>query len=219
MSKPHLPFELETAATGFLKEVDDALHEERLLALWHRYKKALVAGVAALVVLVAGREAYQGWQARADAAAAREWYAFSQNGDSGAVPQALLESANPGFRSLALVTEAKQDAAKAVAAYEAVAADDDAPGWLQQISQLNAAVSQLEGDPAAARARLEALAADEAALVRAPAMEVLAALAMGEGDVPAARRLTEQLLVLPNLPTGLRVRAEKRLGALTTLAN
>ena len=44
------------AASAFLREVDEAMHQERLLAIWHRSKWFILAAVIGLVLAVAGLE-------------------------------------------------------------------------------------------------------------------------------------------------------------------
>lgn len=221
MSAPH-SFNLEHAATGFLKEVDDALHEERLLALWHRYKWLVIGLVVVVLVGTMLREGWQAWQQRQNEAAANLWYSYSQNAaDEAAKARTLaplMEASSPGFRALAHVTEAEgAAAAEAAPLYRRIAEDGGMPEWLRDIAGFNTALELMVDDRAAAAAILKDLSGRDG-VMRGPALELVAVAAMDEGDTPAARRATEELLALPNLPAGLRARADKRLGALSTLA-
>lgn len=210
----------------FLKEVDDALHEERLLSVWKNYKPLIVGGVAALVLATAGWQVWLGYERKAAEQVAEQWQGLSDL-DAGA-KQAVLEevsdSGSVGFRALARSEMASaalaanpHEVAEAAAAYGAMVADGKSPSWVANMGRLNRALALLGVDNAAAKADLMVLQGQADSALMPPALELLAVLATAEGDTPTARNLTNQLLALPDIPADMRQRASIRLGALSTL--
>lgn len=229
MAKKHI-LPPEISAKGFLKEVDDALQEEKLMNLWRQWRWLIVLAVAGLLLGTAASQGWHAWQRHQAQAVAEQWYALSKmKPEDPAYPAKLraLEKVSPsGYRALALYAQAdrlmKQPTPdmKAVAAlYDQVAADSAAPGWLASLSKLNAALALMGTDDAAAKARLDALVANDKDAAHVTALELAAVLAIKQGDTLAARGLTQKLLDIPYIPADVRQRALRRMGDLSTLAH
>lgn len=223
MSKAKLPDIRAEAPAGFLKEVDDALHAERMEKLWKEWRHAIVVFVVVLVACTAGWQGYKVWNAKQQNRFATAWY-VATTGESPVIPADMADAPQPGYRALAafaLAQEAmKADPAKvdeAVAAYQGVIDDRGTTPWLRDWARLNAALVQMGSKPDAAKSLLDGLVADETGPLRIPALELRATLAQSEGDLVTARQLTTQLLAKPNLPPQLALRAKQRLGELSTL--
>ncbi len=211
------------AASAFMREVDEAMHQERLLAIWHRTKWFIVGAIVLFVLAIAGREAWDAWRAHQGRTLAAEWYAYTQLTDDTARAQALpelLRAGNSGTRALAVFAHAgmqHEPVAKAEA-YLTLADDSREPRWLRDIARLNAAIALLDGPVDEAKAQLELLVQlqreGETSPAYAPALELLALLAQQNGDIGAAKGYTLKLLQEVNLPADMRLRGLQRLGAL-----
>lgn len=211
------------AASAFLREVDEAMHQERLLAIWHRSKWFILAAVIGLVLAVAGREAWQAWSLHKDRTHAAQWFAYTELKTDAerekALPE-LLDDTHGGTRALALYAKANmQHEARARAdVFLELAGDTGEPQWLRDIARLNAALALMDQDAASAKAQLELLAQttyeDVPGPAYAPALELLALLSQQAGDVAAAKGYTLKLLQVPGLPADLRQRAMQRVGVL-----
>lgn len=214
------------AATAFLREVDEALQQERLLALWHRSKWFILAGALGLIVAVAAMQAWGAWQQHRARTLAAQWYAFSQlNSDAARAKQLpeILANSTGGTRALAAYTQAQMATTPAEKAKSyALVYNGNFPQWLKDIARLNAAIALAESDPTAAKSQLEILTQvnpeKTPGPAYAPALELLALMAQKQGDETTARGYTEKLLQVPGLPADMHQRALQRLGALSTLA-
>ncbi len=209
--------------TAFLREVDEAMQQERLLAVWHNTKWFILAAVVMLVLAVAGQQAWNAWEKHQSRTMAAQWYAFSTSKDT-AGKQAelteLLQTTDNGTRALAIyqlaaMQHTPEEKAKA---YNQLVNDTSAPQWLRDISRLNAAIALIGSNPAAAKAQLEILAQTNMENIPSPAytpaLELLALLAQQANDVASAKGYTLKLLQQPGLPSDMRQRALQRLGAL-----
>ncbi len=207
------------------KEVDEDLRRENLGQLWKKYGLYLM-GLAAMVVLaVAG---VQGWRAydldqRGQLSdrygAARE---LAQGGEAAAGLDAMIdmsEVAGGGYAGLAAFEEARLrvesgDTAGAIAVWDRIADGSGLGPGFKEAATLFSVLHQIDsGDSPALRARLQPLATDSQPF-RSTARELLAVIALGEGDIAAARTLYTQISDDRQAPAGLRQRATQMLAAL-----
>lgn len=120
---------------AFLREVDDAVREDRLRGLWARYGRAIIAAVAVALVLFG---AWLFWQHRREQNSAQmsetaDRLLKSMEGTGPLDEKALAQLAGagqPGYRAMAALTRAaasvnKGDVKGAAAQYGAIAADAD----------------------------------------------------------------------------------------------
>jgi hypothetical protein len=212
-------------AAAFFKEVDEALKQEHLLNLWHKYKLWLLAAIALLLLGVAGGEGYKAWKEHQARTMAAEWYAFTQldeTAQKAKLPE-LLTHLKGGYRAMAAFKQADMAATPAEKAksYALVVKDSGLPQWLRDIARLNTAIVLLGTNDAEAKAQLEVLAQANPdktpSPAYSPALELLALQAQRLGDDTTARAYTQKLLEQQGLPDDMRARALQRMGALSTL--
>ena len=211
------------ATTAFLREVDEALQQEKLLAVWHNSKWFILAAVILLILSVAGQQVWVWWQQHQARTMADRWYAFSQlKTDSErlhALP-AVLHNTTGGTRALGIYKQAamQHTPEEKAKAYMMLVNDATMPQWLRDFARLNAAIALLESKPAESRTQLEVLTQTNpkklASPAYAPALELLALMSQQAGDSKAARGYTETLLNQPGLPADMRQRALQRMGSL-----
>ena len=149
----------------FIREVDEAVRQDQWLKLWKRYGNYAVAAALAVVIGTSAGVGWRAWQQSERHEEARRYAAAQQ----------LLAEDKP---------------AEAARAFAALA--DDAGGGYRVLARLRAAEAQAQaGDPAAATAILDQLAAnDEAEPVYRSLGELLAAQHEFD-DVPPSAVLAE----------------------------
>ena len=204
--------------TDIFQEVDEEVRREQLKKLWERYGTYFIAACIVLVICVGAWRGYEWWQAKQ---AAQSGAAFEQAvklAESGKHQEAaaaftkLSADATPGYRVLARLREAAElattDRKTAVAAYDAIAADNRAGQVVRDLAAVRAGYLLVDTAPySEILQRLEpATAADRA--FRHSAREILALSAWKTGDMSAARRWTEMIMGDPQTPPGPRSRAE-----------
>lgn len=207
------------------KEVDEDLRRENLEKLWKKYGLYIMGLAATVVIAVAG---VQGWRTydldqRGKLSdrygAARE---LAQGGEATAGLNAMVElseAAGGGYAGLAAFDEARLrvesgDTAGAIEVWDRIAEGSGLGPGFKAAATLFSVLHQIDsGDSAALRARLEPLAADSQPF-RSTARELLALIALGEGDEAAARTLYTQISDDREAPAGLRQRATQMLATL-----
>ena len=210
-------------AKVFLREVDEAMQQERLLMLWQRWRWWGLAAVLLSMLGVAGWQGWQAWEAHQLRTFAARYATLPDNADA-ATLQALAARAPGGYGALLAMREAKvtTDPQAQAAVYLKLANDGKQAGWVRDTARLAAAMVLLGVDDAGAKTQLELLAqtSDPAATspLAAPALEQLALLSQRSNDPAAALAYTRRLLDLPGTPEDLRMRAQLRLGLLQPMA-
>ena len=207
------------------KEVDEDLRRDNLEKLWKKYGFQIIGLAAAVVLGVAG---VQGWQAydldqRSKLSdrygAARE---LAQGGETTAGLDAMIdlsEASGDSYAGLAAFEEARLrvesgDTGGAIALWDRIAEGSGLGPGFKEAATLFSILHQIDsGDPAALRTRLQPLAADSQPF-RSTARELLALIALGEGDTAAARDLYTKISDDREAPAGLRQRATQMLAAL-----
>jgi hypothetical protein len=207
------------------QEVDEELRRDKAADWWKRNSLYVYAVAAAVVIGVAG---YQGWRTydlklrgeRAEAyAAAMQQLESGEEARARDALAALSDPAASGYPLLAALTRARLaaeagDTGTAVRLWQEIARDSNAGEAVRQVAALYAVMHRMEGgDPAALRGELRPLAAPEAPY-RYTALELLAALALRQGDSAGARTHLEQITDDPAAPAGSRSRAAELLASL-----
>lgn len=214
----------------FIREVDDALQQEKLLYVWHTYRWPLLLGLALLVVATAGWQGWKAYRHHQTLSLAEQYYTWSQleseEARAKALPGLLTES-RAGYRALAVFAQAHEaartDPKAADRAYGQVYNDSTQPQWLREVARLNAALVLLGREDTLAQEHLSILAQapENNPAAGGPAypiaLELLGLMAQHKGDVATARGYNQRLLALPNLPADLRQRAQARMGLLSTV--
>jgi len=207
---------------SFLREVDEAVRQERYKKLWDQYG-VYALGLAALIV--AGVAAYKGWaywqERQAQAAGAKFSEALTMLDGADAtrakdVLALLAEEGPPGYRVLArfqlAAAEAKAgDIDKAVADYDALARDTSVDEILRGHATLQAAALRLDkADYAEMERRLKDLAEGNSAW-RFSARELLGLSAYRLNDMREAEKQFSALVGDQGTPPNLRERADMML--------
>lgn len=209
---------MRDSAEGFIREVDEAVRQERWLTLWKRYGNYAVAAALAIVVGTAagvGWRAYQEQQQRelAERYAAAEQLAEEDRPVEAAAAFDEVAAESDGgygllarFRAAAARGQAGEGDAKA-ATLEALAGDDDTRPLYRELGDLLALQATFDTTaPDALISRLEALAGTGAPW-RHSALELEALARLRAGDVEGARATLELLLSDPTIPPRLSQRA------------
>jgi hypothetical protein len=207
---------------SFLREVDEAVRQERYKKLWDQYG-VYALGLAAFIV--AGVAAYKGWaywqERQAQAAGAKFSEALTMLDGADAtkakdVIALLAEEGPPGYRVLArfqlAAAEAKAgDIDKAVADYDALASDSSVDEILRGHATLQAAALRLDKtDYAEMERRLKDLAEGDSAW-RFSARELLGLSAYRLNDMREAEKQFGALVGDQGTPPNLRERADMML--------
>ena len=204
--------------TDIFHEVDEEVRREQLKKLWERYGHYLVAACIVVIAAIGAWRGYEWWQAKQAAqtgAAFEQAVKLSEAGkhqDAAAAFAKLADDGAAGYRVLARLREAAALAATdrkaAVAAYDAIAADNRVGQVVQDLAAVRAGLLLVDSAPyPQILQRLEPAAAADRAF-RHSARETLALAAWKAGDMAAARRWTETIMSDPQSPPGPRSRAE-----------
>lgn len=207
------------------QEVDEDLRRDKAADWWKRYSLYIYA--TALVVVI-GTAGYQGWRAydlklrgeQSDSyAEALELIESGEEAKALAVLRALSDPSGNGYPLMAALAEARLaaeagDVATAEQIWLRLAKDGSSSEAVTELGALNAAMRKInDGDPATLRGELRPLAAPDAPY-RFTALELLAALALREGDTAAAREHLTQITDDPAAPSSSRSRAAELLASL-----
>lgn len=208
------------ADTGdqLLREIDEDLRREQWLKLWRSYGRYVAAVGVLLVIIVL---AFVGWREYRQSQLGSDGHAYwladrldvlgDRKGAAAAFGE-LAEEGHAGYVLLARLREGQAladtgDTAGAVAAFDAVAADDSFDADYRLLGNLYGAAVLLDGDAAeAVSSRLEPVLRTGSPW-RATAMELQGLLALKTGDSAAAAAIFEELAADPATPTTLKARA------------
>ncbi len=207
------------------KEVDEELRRDNFAKLWKKYGRAILGLALAIVLAVAG---VQGWRAydldRRGTLSDRYGAALdlAQGGDTAAGLNRLIDLSEPdagGYAGLAAFEEARLRVASgdiqgAIRVWDQIAADSGLGQGFRNVAAVLSVMHQIDsGDATVLRGRLEPLAV-EGAPFRATARELLALIALRQGDRAGARELYTRIADDREAPSGLRARAAQMLAAL-----
>lgn len=210
---------------NIFREVDEELRNERLRALWNRYGIFVIGGAIAIVLVVAGNEAYKWWQG-STAARSSELFQTALDdiaaGDLAGAQEALdatIAEASGRYPMLAQFRAASLMAddgrtAEAVAAYDELAGTVDNPR-VRELAQLYASYLLVDdGDVAGVTSRVGGMLFPDHPL-RNIAREVLGLANYQAGDLDAATGLFRAILDDPLTSQQLGTRAAIYLAQLT----
>jgi hypothetical protein len=220
---PQSPVKTDASA-AFLREVDEALKADRLLNLWYRFRWILLGAAASLIVAVAAWQAYGAWRMHQARSEASRWYDLAQLESEADLKKEIplfIEHSHGGYQALARLAQAglASSPEEKISIYMTIADDTQLPDWLRGMGRLNAALLLLNTDQPLAKAQLELLAQTDptkpALPTYAPALDILAMMAMEAKDYPTAKAYTQKLLEQPQLTPAMRQRALQRMGSLS----
>jgi hypothetical protein len=206
---------------SLLREIDEDLRRERYALLWKRYGWVIITLVVALVVGVAGYEAWRGYQQRVHVQSGERFAAAATLAEvdpataAGAFRE-LAEDAPRGYEILARLREAalhveQNDYAAAAAVYDKLAGRTGDPLYsdlaviLTVMAEMQMAVTP--ANAAGLAEQLSPLTAPDRPW-RYSAREMSAHLALRSGETERARELLTELSADVQAPEGIRARAE-----------
>lgn len=203
---------------SFIREVDDAVRQERYKALWDKFGVYVIGLALALIIGVA---AYNIWKYIEESEAETAGDAFTaalalkNANEQEKATEAFDELVKDGPSGYAVLSrfqlassQAKAgDTDKAVESYEALATDRRVDAILKGLATLQAATLRLDqADYAEMQKRLDGLAAGKSSW-RYSAKELLGLSAYQNGDLKAAEAQFSALLVDAGTPRNMRDRA------------
>lgn len=214
------PAEKDLTTQAFLREVDDAMHEEKLKNYWDQFKWPLIGAVLALFALVGGWTWWESHTQNVKEAQATQLHNYLQNPADPAPLAGLAAEGTDGYRLLAQFTQAAEATTPEakLAAYQSVMTDNSLGQEWRDLAKLYAAMVVLAQDTAQAESWLTELDRDDVSF-RATALELLAQLAQQQNQTARARGLYERVLQIPGLPAGLAQRVTEQLGLMGSPAS
>ena len=215
----------DDASTDLLiQEVDEDLRHEQMAKMWKRYGGLMVAAAVALVLSVAGWQAWHGWNVKQEQASSLRFDDAMQLVEKGKRDDAMAEltklsaDGTKGYRLLADLERAalnadKGDLAGASALYHAIAAGNGDEAY-RDLALLKAAYIDLDrADPAGIETAVRPLT-QEASPWRHSAREVTALAELKRGDTAKAAAAFRKLADDVAAPQGVRARAAEMLATL-----
>lgn len=202
------------------QEVQEEYRREQMAKLWAKYRVAIVAGVAALIVGVAGYQGWTYWRARQLDASSRGLEAAAQMLSQGAgmekeAADSLAKIAATGIGGYPLAAQFQEaalraemgDAKAAVEIYDSIAAKGSGGALMRDYANLRAAILLSETAPLdEIKNRLEPLVKGDSSW-RLQAMEILAYAMWRAGKKDEALKLYADIQAAPNVPDGTKRRA------------
>jgi len=224
------PPKWDSGLTDIFSEVGEDIRNARLKSLWDRYGVLVIGAAVALVVGVAVTVYWQNAERKQSQTAATELFAGERMLAEGKTAEAVEHfsklSETSESKGYLLLLQMKQAAAKteagdtagAVAIYDAMAADGRFESVMRDLASLKAAMLLADSiSPDELKLRLAPLAKPENPW-RHSAREMLAFLALRQGDVEAARMGFQELADDLASSQGVRARAAEILQALPASA-
>lgn len=219
-TKPGVEIDQDPELEGLMSEIDEDLRTEELRKLWARHGNAVIGALVVVVLAVLGWQYWQNQAAVERAALARSYERATQLAVDGKTEEAITAFAavagkrGEGFAVLAQLQKAallanQQDTAGALAAYTALAEDSSADPLFRDVATILYVMHALDSEDAAKlEAKLTPLL-NPANPLHASAVELAAVLAQKQGDSARAIGLIEPLINDPDVPGGVRARAEE----------
>jgi hypothetical protein len=214
----------DAAADLLIKEVDEDLRQEKLAKAWKRHGPLFTGAAVALVLAVAGWQAWNAWDGRQrQAASARldDAVGLIEQGrlDEAADALTLLAAeGTSGYRliaslRLADLRQQQGNVDEAVRLYRRLADDESLDHLNRDMVRIRLGYLTLDSaDPAAIDRAIEPLAA-ESSPWRHSAREIQALVALRRGDAVRANELFSGLAEDTAAPRDLRLRAAEMLAA------
>jgi len=212
---------------SFFREVDEAVRQDRLKALWDKYGVYVLFLAGAMIVGVAGYKGWIYWTERQAKEAGTE-YTSALTLETGADPDkareafdALAKDGPHGYQVLSRFQLAAADAKagdtdKAVTAYDALATDGRVDPILQGLATVQAATLRVDkADYAEMERRLKGVDEDSSPW-RFSARELLGLSAYQHKNMRAAEEQFSALLADQGTPPNLRERANMMLALIVS---
>ncbi|RVT43999.1 tetratricopeptide repeat protein [Sphingobium algorifonticola] len=209
---------------AFLREVDDAVRQDRMVGFWTRYGRWVIGAIVAGLIALAGWLYWDHRSTQAAGATAEELGKLLDTVVAGGTPnaaqlQAIADADQPGYRAAAQLTKAavaaqKGDRAGAIALYKAMAADGALDQPYRDLALVRQTALEFDGlKPADIVARLKPLAvAGDPWFGSAGEMTAIAYMKMGKPDL--AGPIFAAVAKDAQVPETIRSRARQMAGLL-----
>ena len=213
---------------SLFREVDEAVRQEQLKALWDKYGLWMVVGAVLIVAVVGGHKFWTYWQGEQSAAAGGRFIGGiteiedGKTGDAINVFKSLSEEGPSGYKDLsqlqlAALYSSEGKTAEAIKIYDQIAESSAAGSVIQHFAQIQAASLALDDSSFEdMRKRLDDLAVTGNPW-RHSARELLGLSAYRNGESDAARRYFDVMMSDQQTPANMRRRAEMMLSLLVQL--
>jgi hypothetical protein len=201
---------------SLIREVDEEVRQEEYKKLWDRWGNAFIGLAVAVVAAVGGYKAYEYYQTTQSEAAAIVYFEAIKKAEDGKYDDALsaLKAVNHvGYGQLAKLREAailaeKGDVEKAVAAYDAVAADPASDKSLADLASIRAGYLLVDtAKPDELLGRLGKFDKDSE-IWRHQAREIFGLTAWRVKDYTMADRYMQAIFADVETPSAMRQRAQ-----------
>ncbi len=204
--------------SDFIREVDEEYRRDRAMALLTRYQVPIAILVVAIIAAAGGWRFWSDRQVSAAEAlnarylAAADLAKDGKGAEAQAAFEALAKEAPAGYTLIARMRAAELQSAKdaegAAKAFDAIAADETLAASMRDAARLRGAMLRVDREePKAFEARYGRFG-QAAASFRSSYRELLALAAMKRGDLDAAGRYLDEIIIDPVAPVGLRGRAQ-----------
>lgn len=214
---------------SFIREVNDELRSEQISKVWRNYRPFIIAGAALIVLGTAGYRGYEYWHSHNSSQYGDQFLAALNLAKGNKPDEALaalekLEKDGGGsypvlaqMRAATLLSQ-KGDAAGAIKAFQAVAADNSLPAVMRDVAKMRAAYLMVDsGTYAQVSSEVEPMATGSHAL-RNSAREVLGLSAMKAGDNAKAKQWFEDIANDAQAPRNIANRAQIMLDTMASSA-
>lgn len=196
-------------------EVDEAMRQERMMALWKQYRVLIIGGIAALIIGTGSWSFYSDWRESTNQHSTSQMLALLEDSDS--VTNVTLEQIeaieSPALQAITALNVSGEllgddKAQDAIPFFEFVAQQKKAPDTLQQIAQ--SALVKLQTQENAEQDAIESLAMiskDKNSPVRAYAMLDSAVFLAAQGDYMLAVGILDEIIGTAGLPATIYTRS------------
>lgn len=209
---------------AFMREVDEAVRQDRMLTFWQRYGRWLVVAVVLGLILFAGWLYWQQHSRTQSESVSEQMDALLSTATGGGTPDAkqldaLTQASQPGYRAGALMLKAgiaarKGDSKAAIAAYQAIAADNSLDQPYRDLALIRQTALEFESlKPQQIVDRLKPLAVEGAPWFgSAGELVAIAYMKMGKPDL--AGPMFAAMAKDKTVPDSIRSRARQMAGLL-----
>lgn len=208
--------------SDIFQEVDEEVRRDKAAEFWKKHQNLIIAAAVLIVLATAGFRFYENRRLAAEQAAGatfQQALALDRDGkgaEADAAMAKLAADAPRGYQILARLAEAaiksKADPKGALAAYDALAADDSIGALFQDAARLRAALLRLDaGEVDAAKPALETLAGG-GGVYRHTARLALGVIALNAGDYEGAGKQLDLVAADAEAPDTEKRSAESLLG-------
>lgn len=206
--------------SDIFQEVEEDIRRERYEKLWKQYGSYVVGGVVLLLLGMLGWQQWQAYQGRLREKHAAMYYEAESllvDGNDAAAAEAfakLADAAGPGYRAVARLREAEAllqqgQPDKALAAYDALAADSSVNRIMRNLAALKGALLVADSMPPAALRKRLAGALRPDSPWRYAAQELVSYALYRAGELENARNEYQSLVNEFAAPSHIRARARE----------